>query len=227
MDQSPLGKLPAELRNRIYEFLLEDGHQYCITAHFNERGMAKLKASVAGHPLALARTCRTAYQEFTPLFYSSNDLMIRGRVGSSVLASFNAFIAMIGHSNANALRNVIFRVLEQRMDSFETVHSINNDVKAVIERTAVLARDEFPRCNFRVQVDLVHCSRAPANATFLLDLNFDELERSWDVNLDCLQRKRKRFNLNGDFRPIIFIMEDCREHLLKLRSTQEDFSVAT
>ena len=215
MDRSPFGRLPAELRNRIYEYLLEDGNQYCITTHFNERGVAKLKASLADQPLALARTCRTAHEEFTPLFYSSNAFMIRGRVGVAVLKSFDAFTSMIGDEKAKSLRSVVFRILEQRMDSFESVCSTHNDIKSVLERTATLQHGQYERCQFRVQVDLVHCSRAPANATFLLDLDFDRLEHSWDINMDSLQRKRKRFNLNGDFRPIIFILEECRQHLRK------------
>lgn len=101
------------------------------------------------------------------------------------------------------------------MDSFESVCSTHNDIKSVLERTAALQRDRYGQCQFRVQVDLVHCSRAPANATFLLDLDFDKLEHSWDMNIDSLQRKRKRFNLNGDFRPIIFILEESRQHLRK------------
>ena len=172
MDQSPLGRLPAELRNRVYEYLLEDGNQYCITTHFNDRGVAKLKASLADQPLALARTCRTAYEEFTPLFYSSNIFMIRGRVGTAVLKSFDAFTTMIGDKNSESLRSVVFRILEQRMDSFESVCSTHIDVKSVLERTATLQQNQHKRCQFRVQVDLVHCSRAPANATVLLDLDF-------------------------------------------------------
>lgn len=213
MDQSPFGRLPAELRNHIYEYIIEDGTQYCITTHFNERGVEKLKASLADQPLALARTCRATHEEFTPLFYSTNTFMIRGRVGASVLKSFDAFISMIGEKYAAMLKHAVFRILEQRMDSFESVCSTHNDVKMVLERTVALKRDKYQQCQFRVQVDLVHCSRAPANATFLLDLSLDDLESSWDVNMDSLQRRRKRFHLNGDFTPIIFILQECREHM--------------
>lgn len=178
MDESPFGKLPAELRNRIYECLLEDGVQYCITTYFNERGVAKLKASLAEQPLALARTCRATHSEFTPLFYSSNTFMIRSRAGTGVLKSFDVFTKMIGHKNARSLRHVIFRVLEQRMESFESVCSTHMDVKLILEQTMTASREQYRQCQFRVQVDLVHCSRAPANATFLLDLDFDRLEQS-------------------------------------------------
>jgi hypothetical protein len=106
------------------------------------------------------------------------------------------------------------------MDSFESVCSTHIDVKSVLEQTATLQQNQHKRCQFRVQVDLVHSSRAPANATFLIDLDFNRLEQSWDINMDSLQRKRKRFNLNGDFRPIIFILEECREHLRKFMGTR-------
>ena len=216
MDNSPFGKLPAELRNRVYEYLLGEGHpaQYCIMTRFDERGFAVLKAVLPGKPLALTRTCRTTHAEYTPLFYSNNEFMIRARSGGDVLKSFNNFASIIGERNACALRHVILRVLEQRMDSFETVCSTHRDVESILEETLLAKRGEkYQQCHFRVQVDLVHCSRAPANATFLLDLDFDKLESSWDENIETLQRKRKRFNLNGDFRPIIFMLEENRKHL--------------
>jgi hypothetical protein len=216
MDHSPFGKLPAELRNRVYEYLLAGGDHafFCITTRYNDQGVAVTKATVQGNPSALAKTCRTTRDEYAPLFYSNNEFMIRGRSGEEVLKSFNNFASTIGKRNACALRRVIFRVLEQRMDSFETVCSTHRDVESILERTVLAKRGEqYRQCHFQVQIDLVHCSRAPANATFLLNLDFDKLESSWDENMETLQRKRKRFNLNGDFRPIIFMLEENREHL--------------
>src|ERR1700761_5090246 len=95
MDQSPFGKLPAELRNRVYEYLLDGGARYHMKAHYSERGVAELKATLRGHPLALAQTCRTAREEYTPLFYSSNEFMIWGHAGVAVLKLFDTFTSII------------------------------------------------------------------------------------------------------------------------------------
>jgi hypothetical protein len=214
MDQSPFGTLPAELRNRVYEYLLDGGTKYHMKSHFNERGVAELKASLRGHPLALAQTCRITHEEYTPLFYSSNEFMIWGHVGAAVLKLFDTFTSIIGPRNTGALRDIVFRVLEPPMDSFESVCSTHNDTKAILERTAALKHEMSPQCRFRVQVDLVHFSNAAlANASFFLDLDFNRLGSSWDVNMDNLQRKRERFTRNDDFKPIIFILEECRQHL--------------
>ena len=216
MDQSLFEKLPAELRNRVYEYLVDRWPHgvICIRIHYNDQGVAVTKAPLYGNPLALAKTCRMTREEYTPLFYSNNEFMIRGRSGGEVFKTFNNFASIIGKRNACALRHVTFRVLEQRMDSFETVCSIHRDIESILERTLLAKRGEqYRQCHFQVQIDLVHCSSAPANATFLLNLDFDKLESSWDENMENLQRKRKRFNLNGDFRPIIFMLEENREHL--------------
>lgn len=185
-----------------------------MKAHFSERGVAELKASLRGHPLALAQTCRMAYEEYTPIFYGTNEFMIWGHSGSSVVKLFDTFTLMIGPRNTGALRDIVFRVLEPPMDSFESVCSTHNDTIAILERTVALKLKMSPQCRFRVQVDLVHFSNAAlANASFFLDLDFDGLESSWDVNMDNLQRKQEKFNRNDDFKPIIFILEDCRQYL--------------
>lgn len=218
MDHSPFGKLPTELRDLIYDYSIGEGRQYCILTHFNSRGLGQLKAASAGQPLAISSTCRLLHQEYTPLFYKSNSFMIRSRVGQSVQDSFSKFTSMIGKTNAEALRNVTLRVMEQRMDSFESVCSVQRDIESILQEVVLLHRVRYPHCQFQVQIDLIHCSQAPANATFLLQLDFEDLETSWQENLGSLKKRQTRAHFNGDYQPIVWILEHCRKEVRKFES---------
>lgn len=94
MDQSPLNKLAAELRNLIYEFTLGLDEAVVLNGqdrdagdrdHNNpygvdpERGLKAGPASGAKtkHLLALTTTCRQIRNEGLPIFLASNHLQVR------------------------------------------------------------------------------------------------------------------------------------------------------
>ncbi|KAF2161027.1 hypothetical protein M409DRAFT_28634 [Zasmidium cellare ATCC 36951] len=65
MDKSPFNKLPAELRNRIYEFALADD------ISIDARSEEPIVYEDLTARLAVTETCKQVRQEALPIFYSS------------------------------------------------------------------------------------------------------------------------------------------------------------
>lgn len=69
MDASPLNKLPAELRNNIYELALHNPGGIDIDVMFANK---IITAQASQQLLALTETCKQIRQESLPLFYATN-----------------------------------------------------------------------------------------------------------------------------------------------------------
>lgn len=107
MDESPLAKLPPELRNLIYEYALTADRPYSISVRsaslvpksHRDRGV-----------LSLTHTCKTIRTESTPLFYALNEFVYRSsdafRYEGWLFPQLLDFRRAIGEVNALAIRTV-------------------------------------------------------------------------------------------------------------------------
>lgn len=111
MDDSPLGRLPRELRDKIYEDAVV--HRHGITIVQNTSMNAKTASKVArgqrnkNTTLALAKTCRQAHNETIKLYYSLNTFYFPFKwPGVELLKNF---IRKLKNEHYESLRHVVFR----------------------------------------------------------------------------------------------------------------------
>ncbi|EME78977.1 uncharacterized protein MYCFIDRAFT_79889 [Pseudocercospora fijiensis CIRAD86] len=106
MDKSPMGKLPPELRNKIYELVLVKSRPiYVKSCLETDPNRAVICTSNSERPeLALLRTCKQIQQEATSILYHDNVFTFTSQNGDSALA-FENFIKLIGSSSAASLRS--------------------------------------------------------------------------------------------------------------------------
>ena len=78
MNNSPLAKLPPEVRNRIYSFALTHDHPLKSKIARSRLGDEPCcdEASQHTHISALSRTCKQVQNECTKLFYAANTFII-------------------------------------------------------------------------------------------------------------------------------------------------------
>ncbi|KAK5115831.1 hypothetical protein LTR85_009425 [Meristemomyces frigidus] len=122
MDHSPLSRLPAELRNRIYELALHQDTP--VRARFaNQR--PRLQFKYTDNALALVRSCKQIRAESAGLFCSANSFRIELNEASLyevltdastrmsiTLDPFTVFLAQLGPEKASLLNVVSLQLGE-------------------------------------------------------------------------------------------------------------------
>ena len=104
MDDSPLGRLPAELRNQIYGLVMYES----IPIHVGLKNAKRAKDALSVHRwgrkimrgLALVLTCRQIYQESSSLYFAINTFEF------SNTAALRAFVKRFGEEKVHALRDL-------------------------------------------------------------------------------------------------------------------------
>ena len=113
MESSPLGRLPAEIRNDIYELVLQQYLTVLLFANTDEDIAAKSTVNV--RPLvALTETCKAVRSESLQIFYSINDFhfalgnLCGVPVGVKVTkaAEFSQWLAKLSTHKLESLRQV-------------------------------------------------------------------------------------------------------------------------
>ncbi|KAK5681847.1 hypothetical protein LTS10_006380 [Elasticomyces elasticus] len=120
MDHSPLARLPAELRNTIFELAMQSPHDIKLDAMWSDEPFLRHQSFIAP-----ALTCRQLYRETRPLFFSCNDFTLifefhphnglgddardldRATDGFGRVA---AWLKSIGPENAKCVQSVRFRM---------------------------------------------------------------------------------------------------------------------
>ncbi|KAK3635851.1 hypothetical protein LTR22_018986 [Elasticomyces elasticus] len=120
MDHSPLARLPAELRNTIFEMAMQSPHDIKLDAMWLDEPSLRHQPSMAP-----ALTCRQLYRETRPLFFSCNDFTLifefhpHNGLGDDVrdldratdgLGRLAAWFKSIGPDNAKCVQSVRFRM---------------------------------------------------------------------------------------------------------------------
>ncbi|KAK3724906.1 hypothetical protein LTR37_000954 [Vermiconidia calcicola] len=109
-EPSRLQKLPAELRNRIYELVLPRSN--VVYAAFESREYIKREIEEPVTQPALTRTCKQIRAEALALFYGALPVWI-GRVDNlnheSYLSGWAMWLTAIGAENRSLLKSVFSR----------------------------------------------------------------------------------------------------------------------
>lgn len=121
----PLLKLPAELRNRIWDYVVVLDKPLRIVKKDRRMDQAKAKSV-----LAVASTCRQIYQETTSLYYLNNwytiDLGTYHTLSESKFRDAQTLVHDIGSERARQIRNVSI-VCSAHMETFD-IHRLLNIV---------------------------------------------------------------------------------------------------
>lgn len=152
MDNSPLGTLPAELRNNIYSLVLhfQDPFVFAYKMHGNRTRFAKI--SKQRLPLALTATCKEVREHTTKLFYATNTFTFLDTDDNDATYIFDWFTAVIGRPSTAALRSLVFDSVDleghQRFRRRRTfTDGIDKMLMASVRRRAI----EAPHCRFTLK----------------------------------------------------------------------------
>ncbi|KAK5743940.1 hypothetical protein LTR17_002278 [Elasticomyces elasticus] len=115
MDNSPLSRIPAELRNRIYELVLLQPKPITLTNLPKLNAMEPYTCApylAFQHPTALTMTCVAIHREASKLFYAINTFECEHSpvYGTSSTSSAHRFLVDIGCPNRLAIRSFSFDV---------------------------------------------------------------------------------------------------------------------
>jgi hypothetical protein len=111
MDNTPFGRLPRELRDKIYELAVvhEDGIRLKHNTRLNSKTAAVIVRGSRRKDttLALALTCRQAYEETIELYYQLNTFYFPFEWNGVEL--LKKFLLFLKPEYYNALRHVVFK----------------------------------------------------------------------------------------------------------------------
>lgn len=96
MDNSPLARLPAELRNDIYELALRQEEPVIID------GCDKHAAVIPPRAMGITQTRKDIRAETAGVFYALNTFTVRHPT-----SSFAGFLDSIGQSSTKAMRSIV------------------------------------------------------------------------------------------------------------------------
>lgn len=143
MNKSPLSKLPAEIRNSIYELVLKQKKPFILEPTIKNDQFAdwRLVKDSDAHSttLALSETCKAVNNECKHLIFAINTFVLRvGHAGGKPSAKsydgvLEGFCLHIGQANVSALRSVIVQV-----ECFEWWHTIEIETLAQSRMVATL-----------------------------------------------------------------------------------------
>ncbi|KAK4550142.1 hypothetical protein LTR36_003109 [Oleoguttula mirabilis] len=205
MDESPLCRLPPELRNIIYELVFPSQQPFVIFL-CTSRGLTQDSATLQPNPLGLALTCKLTYKECRQLFYVSNRFILQRGAGSSARGAniLRLFRNKIGAPNSDALRSVTIDVGTRNSRSWP--YNPNRWSPPTKPKIDGILEDVFQeaksnrQCSFVVQATLEYdaYTHLPRTASTLVErqlvvrLGFgDHLGRLWDATFDDLKGKLK------------------------------------
>lgn len=102
MDNSPLMRLPPELRNRIYDLVVIESQPITIS-------IRKRRFGTPMRPPALLHNCRQLRAEASPVYYSSN-IFIAEEGQRSTLGPLETWLRMIGEEARGLVHRIHFNV---------------------------------------------------------------------------------------------------------------------
>ena len=189
MEKSPLASLPAEIRNTIWEIVVQRPAPISFgTIHhnvaLNEYHKTTKGPGGTASMVAILQVCRQTRDECSQLLYASNTFQFEIRFDCSRLrgdrsdytSNFKYFHSMIGMRNNAALRHILVEVKrDQPLGCHDRPDSHTHDyLTTLAERGERLHLDIF-QCNMRVagkdhpfNIDLLDLGRPHADASRLM-----------------------------------------------------------
>ncbi|TKA40153.1 hypothetical protein B0A54_08941 [Friedmanniomyces endolithicus] len=148
LESSRLWRLPAELRNYIYELALRQPEPIEVRwLHDSEPPESLASTSTNAHPAALLSTCKTVRSECSQLLYAINTFVFHSREPHLLKSRMaGEFLTQIGDVNKLALRFITIHV--------GLFHSLTTPFLVMaLEEILELAGRE-PRVTFKAQVTI-------------------------------------------------------------------------
>ena len=176
MDQSPLARLPPEIRNQIYELALHQPKGCMIEARrsTSKPGLQFKLAywSTISDPTALTRTCKHIRRECVQMFYVINTFHVFIKDGCLTSDIGSQFFEGMGEANSAALREFVLNIPPQAENTlicnpYKFFHLLK-DLRKLPE--------SHPGCAIRIQISLSYEQSCAHHAT----LNVTDLEASLD-----------------------------------------------
>ncbi|KAK5122088.1 hypothetical protein LTR85_004334 [Meristemomyces frigidus] len=132
MEASPLKKLPAELRNRIYEMALQ--HEDAIIIR-TDGAFDELSAS--GLPLALTATCREIRNDTLKMFYANNAFHFHTTLPNYATSGFKQWVNNMNANNMSQIHHLCLELGATNKDTWREPISISMDYPAIFRRLGV------------------------------------------------------------------------------------------
>jgi hypothetical protein len=170
MDTSPLGLLPAELRNNIYERVLRMNKALQIERYGN---LKPTNCSTARDAFALLRTCKQLHNEMAPLGYSLNTFSF-----TSFPTCIENFLAKIGNRNKLSLRCVrlSLRLTSARKWLTCQEKQLAHALKNAVHMSNFLHRD----CAVEVGLKMNLEKALPSAGKVVMKIDVHDFPGSWD-----------------------------------------------
>ena len=182
MNRSPIAKLPAELRNRIYEYTVHYATPIVIEWFESTKTFRFTANDWNVFPLALAGTCKRIRAECIQLFYTGNsfELIFRRhprRCHGERKDQLNRLLNLIGPANEAVLSSLAVR-LEQMWCS-----TLRLNLRKVVGQALSVAKCR-PALPLKVKVRLEYaCRSMHASKELVLMLDVRALQASCSAAL--------------------------------------------
>ncbi|KAK4550180.1 hypothetical protein LTR36_003147 [Oleoguttula mirabilis] len=190
MENSPLARLPPELRNRIYELALKSDRPFTLVF---KHMLGQEPSAQQRHPTGLARTCKALRKEATQLFYAINAFEIQTDESPDYISTtccylvrnVRAFVDMIGASNACALRSITLGppCVIHYCDWYAEHRWLLQRVLEEMQGGRLL---DLHACDVRVRME-IECAM-DGSSDFTVEVDMRALGRSWDRIEGLLQQ---------------------------------------
>ena len=226
MDDSPIARLPAELRAQIYALVLKHDGAIEIVLEYSPKAPFQIWQYQF---FGLAKTCKAMAEECIPIFYSINTFLIFGRRSKAIFEKLNDFCQCIGVANTAFLRDVVLDIGTLEFDSFESACDSYDKLQTFLARVAEEKSSGRWNCRF---VARVLFRRSPLQCPFMIfsmDWDFDDIEKSWDKTANFIkERIAQEGNDEGDregWQKFLLTIETSRTNLRNTMTALEDASV--
>ncbi len=192
MELCPIFRLPPELRNCVYPYVLSQDETINIML---DRGTPRMKNTMRkDQPLALTATCRAIKDECRRLFYTVNNFRILWSAPYIALLRFRDKI--VGWDVfSSTIRSITVEYdpkesggrSPNRRSNYGTNRGGNcpmhTRVVELVRRTTAFSQSANWPCTFRFSA-MVCCRsvRRCPDLCFNLDLDFSDLQQSWERN---------------------------------------------
>jgi hypothetical protein len=173
---SRLLKLPAELRNLIYELVLCYVHPFDIGSgsSFSTKSLRPRSRYAYPHNnlFGLLRTCRQVYAEAWQLGYMNNTFLLTS------LLHARSFLRMIGGPNARCLRRVQFNTTASCEQWFN--HTRRLEFTAKLSSARAVKAALHPKCIVTLIMTIRHTKAFHCFDQFVLFMDVADVQGSWD-----------------------------------------------
>lgn len=228
MDHSPLAKLPAELRNRVYELSLHHDKPFILTGSARRRKGTLVPLHKLREPYALLVTCRQIRKEATQLLYALNSFVVHGSRHDRKSQALRRFLGDIGESNTNALRHIGLDLSGGTLAGLYSGDDMSFEEKfskPVLDLQSVAKC--IPQCAVTVTVPLFGYTGIVA--TQYLDLR--DLDKPWEIMDHQIEDEILAATLYGAKYPFYhrgssYRLQQVRARLRRLREKLQQASTA-